>query len=75
VSSAGANDVCKNNPNDALTEIIKFVHNNGNTHIMILGIPHRLDLVEYSHVNRTIQVFNYKLKKVANSFNYATRNE
>jgi hypothetical protein len=42
---------------------------------MILGIPHRRDLVEYSRVNRTIQVFNYKLKEVANSFNYVTTME
>jgi hypothetical protein len=39
---------------------------------MILGIPHRHDLVEYSCVNRAIQVFNHKLKKVANSFKHVT---
>jgi hypothetical protein len=53
----------------------EFIDNNGNTHIMVLGIPHRRDLVEYSCVNRTIQVFNYKLKNVANSFNYITITE
>jgi hypothetical protein len=53
-------------------KVIKFIHNNGNTHIVVLGIAHRRDLVEYSCVNRTIQVFNYKLKKVANSLNYVT---
>jgi hypothetical protein len=39
---------------------------------MILGITHRHDLVEYSCVHREIQVFNHKLKKVANSFKYVT---
>jgi hypothetical protein len=29
-------------------------------------------LVEYSCVNRAIQVFNHKLKKVANSFKHVT---
>jgi hypothetical protein len=71
VISAGANDNM-NNPNVALMKIIKFIQNNGNTNIMILGIPHRHDLVEYSCVNRAIQVFNCKLKKVANSFNHVT---
>jgi hypothetical protein len=39
---------------------------------MILGITHRHDLVEYSCVHRAIQVFNHKLKKVANSFKHVT---
>jgi hypothetical protein len=51
-------------------KIIKFIQNKGNSNIMILGIPHRYDLVEYSCVNRAIQVFNHKLNKVANSFNF-----
>jgi hypothetical protein len=72
VFSAGANDVYRNNPNEALMKIIKFIHNNGNTNIMILGIPHRHDLVEYSCVNRAIMVFNHKLKRVANSFKHVT---
>jgi hypothetical protein len=53
-------------------KIVKFTQNNGNTNIMILGIPHWNDLVEYSRVRRRIQAFNYKLKKVDNSFNYVT---
>jgi hypothetical protein len=62
----------RNNPNEALLNIIKFIQNNGNTNIMIFGIPHRHDLVEYSCVNRAIQVFNHKLKNVANSFKHVT---
>jgi hypothetical protein len=42
---------------------------------MILGIPHRHDLAEYSCANRAIQVINYKLMKVANSFNHVTMME
>jgi hypothetical protein len=56
VISAGANDVCRNNPNEALMNIIMFIQNNGNTNI--LGTPHRHCLVEYSYVNRAIKVFN-----------------
>jgi hypothetical protein len=75
VFSAGANDVYRNNPNEALMKIIKFIKNNHNTNTMILGIPHRHYLAEYSCVNRAIQVFNYKLMKVANSFNHVTMME
>jgi hypothetical protein len=39
---------------------------------MILGIPHRHDLVEYSCINRAIQVLDHKLKKVSNSFKHVT---
>jgi hypothetical protein len=69
---ASANDVYRNNPNEGLLKIVKIIHNNGNTNIMILGIPHILDLVEFSCINRAVRIFNYKLKKVANSFNYVT---
>jgi hypothetical protein len=72
VLSAGANDVYMNNSNEALSKIMKFILNNCNTNIIIFGVPHRYDLVEYSCVNRAIHVFNCKLKKVANSFNYVT---
>jgi hypothetical protein len=71
VFSAGANHVYRNNPNEALRKIIKFIQNNRNTN-MIHGIPHRHDLAEYSCVNLAIQVINYKLMKVANSFNHVT---
>jgi hypothetical protein len=53
-------------------KIIKFIQNNSNTNLVILGIPLRHDLVENSCVNKAIQVFNHKLKKVANSFNHVT---
>jgi hypothetical protein len=39
---------------------------------MILDITHRYDLVQYSCVNRALQVFNHKLRKVANSFQHLT---
>jgi hypothetical protein len=71
VISADDNNKYGNNPNKSLMNIIKFIQNNGNRN-MILGIPHRHDLVEYPSVNRAIKVFNHKLKKAANSFKYVT---
>jgi hypothetical protein len=67
VLSAGANDVYRNNPKEALIHIIDLMQKNGSTNI---GIPHRYDLDEYLYVNKAIQSFNYKLKKVAKIFNY-----
>jgi hypothetical protein len=58
---AGANDVYKNNSNEALMKIIKFIQNNSNTNLVILGIPLRHNLVENSCVNKAIQVFSHKL--------------
>jgi hypothetical protein len=55
VFSAGA-DMYRNNPNEPLMKIIKFIQNNLHTNIMILGIPHRHDLAEYSCVNGAIQL-------------------
>jgi hypothetical protein len=66
VISVGAKDLYMNNPNEALMKIINFIQMNSNTNIMMFGIPHIHDLVEYSYLNRAIQVFNHKLKKVAN---------
>jgi len=71
VISAGAN-VYMNNSNVALLKITKLIQNNCNTNIIIYGVPHRYDLVEYSCVNRAIQAFNCKLKKVVTLFNYVT---
>jgi hypothetical protein len=46
VVSSGANDVHREDPNEALMKTVKFTQNNGNTNITMLGIPHRHDLVE-----------------------------
>jgi len=72
VISAGANDVYMNNSSVALLKITKFIQNNYNTNIIIYGVPHRYDLVEFSCVNRAIQAFNCKLRKVVNLFKHVT---
>jgi lysophospholipase L1-like esterase len=72
VISAGANDVYMSNSNVALFKTTKFIQNNCNTNMIIYGVPHRYDLVEYLCVNRAIQALNCKLKKVATSFKHVT---
>ena len=70
--SAGANNVYMNNSNVALSKIMTFIQNSYSTKIIILVVPQRYDLVEYSCVNRAVQLFNCKLKKTVKSFNYVT---
>jgi len=53
-------DICMNNCNVALLKITELIQN-CNTSITIFGVPHTYDLVEYSCVNRVIQVFKCKL--------------
>jgi len=72
VISAGANGVYMNSCSVALLKITKFIQNNCNTNMIIYGVPHRYDLAEYSCVNRAIQAFKCKLKKVATLFKHVT---
>jgi hypothetical protein len=64
--------VYRNNSKVALQKITKFIQSNCNTNIIIYGVPHRYDLVEFSCVNRAIQAFNSKLRKVATEFKHVT---
>jgi hypothetical protein len=57
----GANDICKNEANNGLTHLAKFVNSRQNTNIMTLTVPRRYDLQETSRVNKEIEVFNRKL--------------
>jgi hypothetical protein len=38
VISAGANDVYRNNPNEALMKMIKFIHNYVNTNTIMIWL-------------------------------------
>jgi hypothetical protein len=67
----GANDAYKNNSWDALKHITKFLESNKHTNI-ILCIPHRHDLPDWSSVNSGIQVFNSALMKLMKVHNHVT---
>jgi hypothetical protein len=64
VVSGGANAVYKNNSKVGLSQITKFLQGNSNTNVIILDVPHRYDLVEFSCVNKEIQAFNRQFKKL-----------
>jgi hypothetical protein len=55
----------------ALYQIVKFCEEI-NSNIIVLDIPHRYDLMGTSCVNREIQAFNRKLKKVTKPYKHVT---
>jgi hypothetical protein len=62
IFSGGANDVAKKNSNTALRNIRNFVNSNNHTNILV-SVPHRYDLMQFSCVNSEIRSFNSKLMK------------
>jgi hypothetical protein len=72
VVQGGSNDVYRNNSKSALTQFVKFCEDLNTVNIIILDIPHRYDLIETSCVNREIQAFNRKLRKVTSLYKHVT---
>jgi hypothetical protein len=64
VFGGGANDISKNDSKMGLRPILNFVRNNSHTNIVLLDVPHRYDLANWSCVNNEINTFNRKLLKV-----------
>jgi hypothetical protein len=60
VFMGGTNDVSKNNFQDGLKHIINFVEVNSHTNIILMSVPHRHDLPEWSCVNSEVKAFNRK---------------
>ena len=60
----GTNDVSKNNTQDGLKHITNFVKVNSHTSIILMSVPHRHDLPEWSCVNSEVKAFNRKLVKL-----------
>jgi chitinase len=61
------NDVSRNNSQEGLKKLIKFVEVNNNINIILLCVPHRHDLPGWSCVNNEIATFNRKLNKLKKS--------
>jgi hypothetical protein len=68
----GANDVYKNNSGDALKHLINFLELNKHTNIIMLCIPHRHDLPDWSCVNRGIRIFNRALMELMKLHTHVT---
>jgi len=59
----GTNDVSKNNSQDGLKHITNFVKVKSHTNIILISVPHRHDLSEWSRVNSEVKAFNRMLVK------------
>jgi hypothetical protein len=70
IIQGGSNDVYRNNAKLALTQILNFCEKLSYVNIIILDIPHRYDLTETFCVNKEIQVFNRKLRKVTKLYKH-----
>jgi hypothetical protein len=72
VLHGGSNDVYRNNSNVALLQIVKFIQDINNTNIIVLDIPQRYDLGKNSCVNKEIQSFKQKLRKITKLFKHVS---
>jgi UDP-glucose 6-dehydrogenase len=68
----GANDVCRNNSQDALKHKTTFANANRHTNIIILCTPHRNDLPEWSCVIKEVEAFNRKLVRLMKPYIHVT---
>lgn len=59
-----ANDINRNETHIGLTHIREYVHARTNINVLVMTAPHRFDLNELSCINKEIQVYNHKLKKM-----------
>jgi hypothetical protein len=60
----GANDVSTNNTQEGLKYIVNFVQTNEHTNIILVSVPHRYDLPDWSCVNSEVGTFNRELMKL-----------
>jgi len=56
--------VSKNNSQDGLKHITNSVKVNSHTNIILMSVPHRHDLSEWSCVNSEVKAFNRKSVKL-----------
>jgi hypothetical protein len=72
VFCGGANDISKNNSRKRLRYILNFVKKYTHTNIVLLSIPHRHDPVNWSCVNKEINIFNRKMHKIMKCYDHVT---
>jgi hypothetical protein len=65
-----ANDIARNEANDALTYITEFAKLREHTNVLLVGAPTRFDLLMTSCVNREVSSYNRKLYKRMKQFEH-----
>jgi lysophospholipase L1-like esterase len=66
----GSNNISKNESIKGFKQVTQFVQNRGNTNVIIMNTPHRFDLEESSCMNKEIEIFNRKLKRIMKIYNH-----
>jgi hypothetical protein len=61
---AGANDISKNNTNEALKSLMKFMERHKRLNIFLINAQHRHDLINTSCVNEEVIKCNRQVKKI-----------
>ena len=62
----------KNNFQAALKHVTNFVKVNSHTNIILMHVPHRHDLPQWSCVNSGVKAFNRKLVKLTKPYIHVT---
>ena len=71
VMMCGSNDVARNESHKALKKIRSALSSLTSTNTVVISIPPRYDLPDFSIVNKEISVANKKLKQLCNHFQNA----
>jgi lysophospholipase L1-like esterase len=69
---SGANDIDRNDSTNVFKDIVNFIKNINHTNIILMSIPYRHDIMDYSYVNKLIKSFNNKLFNLAKGFNHVS---
>jgi hypothetical protein len=72
VFMGGTNDVSKNNSQDGLKHVINFVKVHSLTNIILMSVPHRHDLPEWSCENGEVKAFNRKSVKLMKPYKHVS---
>ena len=62
---SGTKDTDRNYSRNAFKNITTFIKNVNHTNIILVNVPYRYDVMDYSHGNNTMKTFNSKLLKLA----------
>jgi hypothetical protein len=67
----GANDINKNETNIGLKHIRNFALDRKHSNVIVMAAPHRYDLHASSCINKEIQIYNRKLRKMMKMVDHA----
>jgi hypothetical protein len=59
----GSKNVGKNETKQGISWVKDFVETNKHTNIILMEVPHRHDLIQFSCVNKEMEKFNRNIKK------------